>query len=457
VRHTGTVSFQNEKPKRLVKALRQLDRLHPDYHGLVRAFVQQDPLLPARRRLDLARLRRQHPTRPVCFITHNWGGGTERHVRELVAWLAEEGSASLILRPDVDDHGRVAFTSLDVPFTSNVVFSQKNGTTELGNTLRALGVTRLHVHHLAGFGADAPRWLADLANTIALPYDVTLHDYWAICPRIHLIGKHGIYCGEPPVAQCQRCVDTLGTRVGPVDVKEWRRDHAELLLRARRVFAPSHDVAERFGRYVQRDILVRPHPEQPPMTAPASGPSPKANPGARRVAVIGAIGPTKGSALLLALARDARARRLPLYFVLFGHTDLTVIHRESHVTVTGEYADFDLARLLAENPCDLALFCSVWPETYSYTLSAALWAKLFPVAFDFGAMAERIRACGFGALLPTDLMTRPGAVNDALLALAKGDRPTGVLVKPRDELYPGGLGEYFDLVQRQDVPGVDRH
>ena len=35
---------------------------------------------------------------------------------------------------------------------------------------------------------------------------------------------------------------------------------------------------------------------------------------------------------------------------------------------------------------------SVWPETYSYTLSIALQAGLPVAAFDIGAIARRIRA-----------------------------------------------------------------
>ena len=43
-----------------------------------------------------------------------------------------------------------------------------------------------------------------------------------------------------------------------------------------------------------------------------------------------------------------------------------------------------------------------------------------PVAFDLGALAERIRAIGRGTLLPLEWADRPAMVNDALLELGEG-------------------------------------
>ena len=56
----------------------------------------------------------------------------------------------------------------------------------------------------------------------------------------------------------------------------------------------------------------------------------------------------------------------------------------------GAYQDEDLPGLLAWLQPDIAWFPAQWPETYSYTLSAALQAGL-PVAVpDIGAFAERV-------------------------------------------------------------------
>ena len=58
---------------------------------------------------------------------------------------------------------------------------------------------------------------------------------------------------------------------------------------------------------------------------------------------------------------------------------------------------------------------SVWPETYSYTLSIALQAGLPVAAFDIGAMARRIGECDPKAghrILTLDFARRPAQLND---------------------------------------------
>jgi glycosyltransferase involved in cell wall biosynthesis len=71
-------------------------------------------------------------------------------------------------------------------------------------------------------------------------------------------------------------------------------------------------------------------------------------------------------------------------------------------TVHGPYARESLRRLVAEIDPDLSALVSIWPETYSHTLTES-WAFGLPViATDIGAIAERIRRHGGGFLIPVD-------------------------------------------------------
>jgi hypothetical protein len=58
--------------------------------------------------------------------------------------------------------------------------------------------------------------------------------------------------------------------------------------------------------------------------------------------------------------------------------------------VQGEYAEADLLALIAAERPDVIWFPSQVPETYSYTLSAALVAEAAIVASDLGAFPERL-------------------------------------------------------------------
>ena len=134
-----------------------------------------------------------------------------------------------------------------------------------------------------------------------------------------------------------------------------------------------------------------------------------------RVCVIGAIGTEKGFDVLLACARDAAMRNLPLDFIVVGYTIDDARLLETGVAfVTGEYTADELPALIARQDADLAWLPSIWPETWCFTLSEAWRAGLDVVAFDIGAPAARIRAAGQGLLLPLGLP--PSSLNNALLA-----------------------------------------
>ena len=124
----------------------------------------------------------------------------------------------------------------------------------------------------------------------------------------------------------------------------------------------------------------------------------------RRIAIVGAIGIEKGYEYLLACARHVAARALGLEFVVVGHTcddkrllDTGVVH------ITGPYDEEEAVALIRSQQAQLGFLPSLWPETWSYTLSQMWQAGLDVVSFDLGAPAERIRATGRGRLLPLGL------------------------------------------------------
>ena len=72
---------------------------------------------------------------------------------------------------------------------------------------------------------------------------------------------------------------------------------------------------------------------------------------------------------------------------------------------------------------DVVWLPASWPETYSFTLSIALEARLPVVAFDLGAIARRLRSAGaHDHLLPLSTLSDPGAVNAFFLRRVGADR-----------------------------------
>jgi GT2 family glycosyltransferase len=447
VRHYGGSSFGASKDARMRDALATMERLHPGYGELVGAFLKDDPVRPAREALDVGRVRRMATLsgrRTVLYVTHSWGGGTERHVQEMTKLALAEGAVVLIGRVDerAADIIRLEVRA-DTDFPNLPSLGLADGVEAAAATLQALGVSHVHIQHLAGFDPQVSDFLRTACGLAGMAYDVTLHDYMAICPRITLIDGTGRYCGEPSEVQCEACVQRYHSPFGQPFVWSWRARYERLLGGARRIFVPSADQARRLARFLpQLEFVVRPHPEPANESPPLQPPATLAKGRARRVALLGVIGPQKGLDLLIEVSKAAQAKGLPLEFVVIGYSDRDEDLKALGVQITGAYQGGQAAELLRATNVDLVWFASVSPETYSYTLGEAFRAGVMPVAFDFGAVAERIRSSGWGCLMPLKMMLSPEAVAQALADTPLQPPPPGGEVQVS---YPDLFWSYYDL------------
>jgi GT2 family glycosyltransferase/glycosyltransferase involved in cell wall biosynthesis len=421
VAHLGGRSFGAARHFLLARNQAVLNALHPGFEALVAAWAADGGLAAARRRLDAVRWRAARPRRAgggVLLVTHDAGGGVERHIEARCATLAAGGERPIVLRPARTAAGAPAIrlSGGEPDAYPNLIYAMPTELRGLAAMLRAERPVRAELHHLLGHGPALP----ELLRLLRLPYDIAVHDYAWFCPRVALVGPHRRYCGEPDVSGCETCVAAAGRldgQEGPVRALIDRS--ARLLAGARRVVAPSADAAARLRRHFPRiGPVVAPHEADAevlravPPQAPAGRPF--------RIVTVGAIGVQKGFDVLLGCARDAAARCLPLEFVVVGHTiDDAALLATGRIFVTGEFAPHEATALIRAQRPTLGLLPSIWPETWSFALSDLWRAGLHVAAFDLGAQAERIRASGGrGTLLPFGLSAP--AVNAALLAVAAG-------------------------------------
>jgi glycosyltransferase involved in cell wall biosynthesis len=258
-----------------------------------------------------------------------------------------------------------------------------------------------------------PRSILELPQASGIPYDCTLHDYYAICPQYHLADADGRYCGEPDEAGCRACVGSRSVQWG-LDVAVWRATLGAFVRRAERVIAPSHDVAERIGHRLPGLVIdVWPHPERA-QQAPFD---------VARVVTLGALSREKGLAVVVACARDARLRDLPLTFRVLGPTSEPLPQwPDASLTVHGSYDEHALPRLLAAERADVLFFPAQVPETYAYTLSVALSTTTPIVASALGAFTERLAGRAHVRLVPWNATASQW--NAALVEVARA-RTTG--------------------------------
>lgn len=401
VQHHGSVSFDTEKSPRVKANLAKLNELYPDYPGKVQRFIQADPLAEPRGRIN-AELMKRIDAKYIVFVTHGLGGGTEKAIRDLCAGHAQQGLSALIVRSTPTGKIELAPAIPGHETTLVTEYPRETSAETIAASLRGLSIEAVQFHHTLGFQSDM--W--KLPGLLNVPYEVMIHDFYFVCPRLNLIDDTGVYCGQPNLEACERCAaaDTfdhdIDKRLAEVggSIAKWRVFHGTQLAGARSVLAPSEDTKKRVNVYLPTQaIQVRPHsePEFVFQQRQWDGTLPY------RVAVLGAIGSHKGVNLLRACAKYAERRGLPIKFVVIGYTSCDeAFAKFENVEITGPYKQDELERVVRTSRCTVALFLSVWPETFSYTLSEAWRLGLYPVALDIGAQADRIREKGCGTVLP---------------------------------------------------------
>jgi GT2 family glycosyltransferase len=423
VHHVGGRSFGRRRQALMDRNLRILNLRYPGYDAIVHRFTEADPIRPCRRRLDEARLL-TGGGRYVLLVTLSLAGGVATAVEERCRQLRAQGLRPLVLKPQRDPGAREAprrqvpcRLAADDESLADLLYEMPTELHLLGRLLEQLSLAHVELHH---FLDHDPR-VIDLAFSLGAPVDIHVHDYSWACPRITFLGGNGSYCGEPPIRACELCLKTHGGRVGGLlTVEALRQRSARWLRAATRVIVPTADTKRRLAHHFPAiETDVEPLEAPPPRGVSLSADPAARRPGPTRIALIGGIGVHKGYDRLLACAKDAARRQLPLEFVIVGHSeDDAGLMATGKVFVTGRYEERELDGLLRREKPHAIWFASVVPETWCFALSYAIRSGLPIVAFDLGAIGERLKSAPYAKLLSPDLT--PSALNRQFLRAMGG-------------------------------------
>lgn len=264
-----------------------------------------------------------------------------------------------------------------------------------------VGARRVHFESLV----DLPLALPLAVQEHGLEIGLSAHDFALFCPRPHLIEEpEGRFCGfSTDRERCSRCLATRWALPG--GYQETRREAAGRL-------AAAASVLEFPSEYMRREHLrLFPGiaPERTRVLPPRSLAQPLALPARaverppRRIALAGAVHPHKGAREFEAVVQELAARRPGEFeWHVFGGGDpasLQRLRRLPRTTVHGYYRAGSLPARLRAARIDLALLPSIWPEAHCLVLDECALAGVPVVAFDLGALGERVRAGGLGVLV----------------------------------------------------------
>lgn len=393
-------------------------------------------------------VRRAKANGSVLMVTHNWGGGVERHVHDMAKILRDDGVVTLLMQADpVGGDNLIVKEIMADREVAVATFSLDDDFSFLSELLTALSTRLVHVHHVIGLPMFFTDWLMLACSRAGIKYDVTLHDYFFICPKIHLVTTAGDYCGEPDAASCNECISKAGAPFGAKSIELWRSRSKKFLASARQCYVPDIDVANRLRKYFPFiEFLVRPHPEKRCDDNSLRMKKPRDRSQEQHVLVVGHMVAHKGSNLLYECAKYAKDNRIPLRFTVLGISDrIADFEALGNVKVTGNFTADQFLELVDSVDSGIAFFPTLIPETYSYALTEVVMAGFYPVAFDVGVIGSRLRGLGWGELISPDMRHNIPELVRRLMNVKRRPRTQSVEELLNGRAYPEVLSSYYQI------------
>lgn len=224
------------------------------------------------------------------------------------------------------------------------------------------------------------------AHRLAIPYVMTLTDYWFICPRSNLVRVDKQICAGPEgglacMAHCQ--IPHASERLLSL---------APLLQGAQRILSPSAFLAS-YTQHVLPSLRIEVLPHG--IRRETLVPNVKAYlPGAPLTLVYGgSLSEHKGVHVLLQAMSLVPSRRLRLQLYGSGKPEYEASLRrmasgDRRVSFRGTYTEADLPRIYQE--ADIAVVPSIWYENYPLALHEALASHVPVITSNLGGMSEKI-------------------------------------------------------------------
>lgn len=404
VYHKGSASFGNvQKQAQIQKNLDILAKRYPEEKYRTDLFCRMQPLRRFWDNIDVFRAF-ANGRRNLLFILHmpvpyrqgdSQMGGTQKHVLELCRALGKRYNV-FILWPEKEEglcligSNGDEWKELFFPLKSITSLSYADKVQQvLSEVLKAFCIDLVHVHHLLGL---TPAILYTIQRS-GIPCVFTAHDYYMFCPQVNLL-KNGVFCGGDAAqcADCPACTD--------VQIADWRKQMGEALSHLQAVVVPDESVQGWFQKMFpglpvevhEHGMAIPPEGSSPVQGAVPAGTEPFS------VAFVGNVARHKGSARIAEVIEQGGAQ---IDWHVFGNVEDKAF-RPKHAHLHGPYQGAEIIRLLREQHIQLVCFLPVWPETYSYVLTECWLAGVPVLAYDLGAVGNRIRKTGCGWLLPPD-------------------------------------------------------
>jgi len=409
VLHKESQSFAENKVNEIKQGLELLAKRYT-YSNHLAVWVSQRKLQYLGINVEIERGIENNRKPNILFVIHDWKdittniGGTSLHAWDIIRGLRDRFNFHVLSFNEgafrVTSYWASSDASTSVNFPSVEKFSLNDFYNHdyarlVGTILDAYHIDAVHIHHLQFQYFD----IIDEAKKRKLNVIATLHDFYFMCPRINKLYKYETYCGNCDMKKCGECLkENYATNErGEHFIASWRENCHKELKKCDMLIAPSEAARQEILQtYSDLKIEAIEHGVDIDRVEAKE----RTGDGKLNIAFLGAIGVHKGSLILNAIAKPSTVYKIHL----FGFVDENV-HSMRHIANHGRYLRKELPELFKKHSIDLVCLFSIWPETYSYTLTEAIACGVPVIAFDFGAIAERIKKYNLGYVLPIDSTT----------------------------------------------------
>lgn len=408
VHHAQGASFGQARAQLIAGAREQVNVLHPTYTGEVRSWLsghEMESLRDSSQELMvLAQERVALPRR--LYVLHASSGGTPETNRDLMKQLIGRQESFVLLAKE----GEVAIHRFTAEGMTQERLWKASPRFAIQDTWRSdyadfvaravvdFGIELVHIRHLINQPLTT---VSEVCSRLGVPVVLSTHDFYYICPTVNLLDGDLTYCGGVCTPGHGRCQLPNRFTSGAINLKHdwikvWRKRSAEVLDVAERVIVTTSSAeqiyAKNYPRHTSKLVRIEHGRDLDGSWQPVRERTSRRSAGPLRVVCPANWAPHKGSDLVNQLIETTH----PLVeWHIFGKGT----HRISGKALRhGEYERESFGALMREIDPDFIGLFSIWPETYSHTLTEA-WALGVPVlSTNIGAIADRISEHGGGRL-----------------------------------------------------------
>lgn len=262
VYHKGTVSFVNEEKKALIEShTKILDEWYPYQMRKNHLYCMTNPDQYIRDNIAIWNGVMNGKKNVLLMVQSDFRedasdhtGGTQFHVKDLVENLKKAYNVFVVardmefLRLTIYDEEKVLsfkfYIGLADEFPQIHDMKLKR---VLEQIVEGFAISLIHVHHVYRLSFD----VFDIALELKVPYIMTVHDYYYVCPNVKLNNCNGEICDiNKETELCTECLNNK-CRIAPrVNfIQKWRETVAKALCGAEKVIFPSYEAKKIFNVY----------------------------------------------------------------------------------------------------------------------------------------------------------------------------------------------------------------